>query len=286
MGTFTRESRYPGYTPHPGLCVDHLDGSQPYCLRFVDVAPSGPHRSWNSIRSPTTSLRCRRSWYTDVPRTHGCFLAYVSPGWFSFTVPFAFSGGESGSLRKTSDTAVAVPGHHRETAIEARSLSKSYKLYRSKGEKVADALGLGQLAFWREPPPQFLALDNVNLQIRKGEKVGVIGRNGAGKSTLLKLISGVLHPSQGDLDVVGSVQVLMYVGLGFHPEFTGRENIRASLLYNGLTPEARKAAEADIIRFAELQDFLDQPLRTYSLGMRSRLQFACATLIATGHSGH
>lgn len=164
-------------------------------------------------------------------------------------------------------------------AIEARSVSKIFKLYRNKVERVADALGFGTMAYGRSPPPQFPAVTDISFTIGRGEKVGIIGRNGAGKSTLLKLISGLLLPTGGSIDVAGTVQVLMYVGLGFHPEFTGRENIRASILYNGLTPEARRKAEADIIEFSELNEFLDQPLRTYSLGMRSRLQFACATAV-------
>ena len=164
-------------------------------------------------------------------------------------------------------------------AIDAREVSKSFKLYRNKTERIADALGLGAFAFGLTPPPDFRALTDVSFSIERGEKVGLIGRNGAGKSTLLKLIAGVLRPTSGALQVSGTVQALMYVGLGFHPEFTGRENIKASILYNGLTPQDRLRAEEDIIEFAELGEFLDQPLRTYSLGMRSRLQFGCATAL-------
>lgn len=171
------------------------------------------------------------------------------------------------------------PARASQPAIEARSASKVFKLYRNKLERVADALGFGVMVFGRSPPPQFSAVTDLSFTIARGEKVGIIGRNGAGKSTLLKLISGLLLPSSGAIDVSGTVQVLMYVGLGFHPEFTGLENIRASILYNGLTPEGRRKAEADIIEFAELNEFLEQPLRTYSLGMRSRLQFACATAV-------
>jgi lipopolysaccharide transport system ATP-binding protein len=181
-------------------------------------------------------------------------------------------------LRKAFDIAPAVADTG--NAIEADAVSKAYRLYRNQREKIADALGLGWLAFAGHPLPNtFTALDNVTFNIRRGERVAIVGRNGAGKSTLLKLISGVLQPTSGTLRVNGSVQVLMYVGLGFHPEFTGLDNIRASLLYNGLSADERRSAEADIIAFAELGEFLYQPLRTYSLGMRSRLQFACATAV-------
>jgi lipopolysaccharide transport system ATP-binding protein len=189
-----------------------------------------------------------------------------------------FSVGVRASLQRTSDTA-RLPDVL-SNAIEARSLRKSYRLYRNQREKIADALGIGWLASAGQPPPRnFVALDDVTFNVGRGERIGIVGRNGAGKSTLLKLISGLLQPTSGSLVVIGSVQVLMYVGLGFHPEFTGLENIRASLLYNGLTPEARKEAEEEVIAFAELNEFLYQPLRTYSLGMRSRLQFACATAV-------
>ena len=182
-------------------------------------------------------------------------------------------------MQKTSDGAIAIGSAAGAPAIQARSLHKSYKLYRSQKEKIADTLGLSWLTFSSQPPPTFTALNDVSFSIARGEKVGVIGRNGAGKSTLLKLISGLLQPTSGSLEVNGAVQMLMYVGLGFHPEFTGIENIRASILYNGLAPSDREQVEAEIIEFAELHEFLDQPLRTYSLGMRSRLQFACATAV-------
>ena len=171
------------------------------------------------------------------------------------------------------------PGEANATAIEAHHLCKSYKLFRSRKERILDALGL----HWAMPgigePPQFVALSDINIRVAAGERVGVIGRNGAGKSTLLKIISGIIAPTSGSLEISGSVQALMQIGLGFHPDFTGRENIRASILYNGLPPDMRRQAETEITDFVELGAFLDQPLRTYSMGMRSRLQFACATAI-------
>lgn len=165
-------------------------------------------------------------------------------------------------------------------AVEARGLSKLYKLYPSVRHQLFDLFGLYRLAAMRRPDfPEFSALDGIDLSISPGDRIGVIGRNGAGKTTLLKLISGALEPTAGTIEVRGEIQALMQVGIGFHPEFNGLENIRASLLFSDLNPERRKAAEEDIIEFCELGDFLTQPLKTYSLGMQSRLQFACATAI-------
>jgi lipopolysaccharide transport system ATP-binding protein len=165
-------------------------------------------------------------------------------------------------------------------AIVAEQLGKSYRLYDSAADHAIDVLGLRRLFFWRRIAPRsFRALEGVDLRVRRGERIGIVGRNGAGKSTLLKLLAGVSEPTEGRLWVDGEVQALLHAGIGFHAEFTGIENIRASLLYAGLEPDAQAAAEADIIDFCELGEFIDQPLKTYSLGMRSRLQFACATAI-------
>ena len=123
------------------------------------------------------------------------------------------------------------------------------------------------------------ALQDISLEIKRGERVGFIGRNGAGKSTLLKLLLSNFKPSAGEIIVRGTVQPLMDAGMGFHPEFTGRENIRAVLPYNGLTKKEMEYATDEIIDFVELGEYIDQPIRTYSLGMLSRLGFATATSI-------
>ena len=141
-------------------------------------------------------------------------------------------------------------------------------------------LGLHRLRFRKKPEyPKHTALRSIDLTIHEGEKIGIIGRNGSGKTTLLKLISRNTTPTGGVLNVQGNVQALMQVGLGFHPEFTGRANINAALIYQNYSPAERKAVEDDIIDFCELGDFIDQPLKTYSLGMQARIQFACATAI-------
>ena len=179
-----------------------------------------------------------------------------------------------------SDESVDTTTPGARTAVEARGVSKRYMLYPSARHQVMDLLGVYRaIPRWQPDFPEYSALEDVSLSVSPGERIGIIGRNGAGKTTLLKLISGTLDPTSGTIKVNGDVQALMQVGVGFHPEFTGLENIRASLLYSGLSGDERKAAEADVIEFCELGDFLGQPLKTYSLGMQSRLQFACATSI-------
>lgn len=165
-------------------------------------------------------------------------------------------------------------------AIRLDNLGKMYRLYPRPVDKILDAFGLLRWCFWRRRAQQtFWALRGLNLRIRKGERVGIIGRNGAGKSTLLKLIAGNIAPTEGQVSVDGRVQALLELGTGFHPEFTGLQNIRASLDYQGLAAEVKRVYERDIIEFAELEDFIEQPIKTYSAGMYARLAFATATVI-------
>ncbi len=167
-----------------------------------------------------------------------------------------------------------------EPAISLRRLGKMYKLYRSPGEKVLDVFGLSRLFFWRRNQArQFWALRELDLEVQPGERIGLIGRNGAGKSTLLKLICGLAQPTEGTAQVHGKVQALMELGTGFHPEFTGRQNLRASLAYQGLRPAEIARAEEEILDFAELDDFIDQPVKSYSAGMYARLAFATSTAL-------
>jgi len=165
-------------------------------------------------------------------------------------------------------------------AIALDRVTKSYRIYGSPALHMADALGVGWLPYVkRRLPPEFVALDDVSLRIERGEKVGIVGRNGAGKTTLLKLVSGVVQPTGGDLAVDGSVQALLQVGIGFHPEMSGLQNVHGALIYNGLVGADLQQAIDDIIDFAELGEHLDHPLKTYSEGMKARLQFATATAI-------
>jgi lipopolysaccharide transport system ATP-binding protein len=165
-------------------------------------------------------------------------------------------------------------------AIRLDGVGKMYKLFSSRSDNLLDALGLGRALPWhRVAYKELWALRGVGLQLGRGERMGIIGRNGAGKSTLLKLITGNLAPTEGTVDVNGQVQALLEAGAGFHPDFTGYENIRAALLYQGLRESEIAEAEADIAEFTELGDFLSQPFKTYSTGMQARLAFATATVL-------
>jgi lipopolysaccharide transport system ATP-binding protein len=163
-------------------------------------------------------------------------------------------------------------------AVLLAGVTKAYRLYHSRVAKIFDAVGVPGLAR-RRGYEEFEALKDVDLRVERGERLGIVGRNGAGKTTLLKIIAGVSYATRGTVDVRGRVQALMSVGLGFHPEFSGLENIRASLAYNGLDGREVERATEDVIEFAELGDFLPQPLKTYSLGMQARLMFATATAV-------
>jgi ABC-type polysaccharide/polyol phosphate transport system ATPase subunit len=125
-----------------------------------------------------------------------------------------------------------------------------------------------------------VALSGVDLQIRRGEKVAIIGRNGAGKSTLLKLVTGVLQPTAGSIEVNGSIKALLEIGAGFHPELTGRQNVLGYLGHLGVTDAAAERALGEIVEFAEVEEYLGQPMKTYSAGMAMRLMFSAATQIA------
>ena len=165
-------------------------------------------------------------------------------------------------------------------AVTLNDVSKIYRMYSNPTDRALDVLGLSRFTFWRNIEYQnFPALDAISLTVAHGERIGLVGANGAGKTTLLKLLTGNFAGTSGTVEVDGRVQALMQVGLGFHPEFTGYENVCSSLLYNGLEPDQLEDAAAEVIDFVELGDFIHQPVKTYSLGMRARLQFATATAI-------
>lgn len=167
-----------------------------------------------------------------------------------------------------------------EVALQLKHVGKQYRLFQSPSEKALDMLGLRWMRFWKPIKyTEFWALRDVDLTLHRGEKLGVVGSNGAGKSTMLKIVAGTIQPTAGDVAVHGKIQALMDLGTGFHPEFTGRENVRVSLAYLGWSPEEIAEREEGIIEFTELDEFIDQPVKSYSAGMHARLAFTVATSI-------
>jgi len=155
-----------------------------------------------------------------------------------------------------------------EPIIVLKNVSKTYTLYKSEGERFR--------ALFKKPKNAIThkALDNISLEIRKGEAVGIMGDNGGGKSTLLKHITGVTFPDEGEIKVDGMVAALLELTAGFVLEMTGRENIRLKGYILGLTDSEIDKIEKNVISFAELGVYIDQPVRTYSSGMKMRLGFA------------
>ena len=164
-----------------------------------------------------------------------------------------------------------------EHAIRLDAVGKMYKIFASRTANLKDALGLPSVRKSRYS--EFWAVRDVDLALAPGQRLGIIGRNGAGKSTILKLITQNVAPTEGTVSVHGQVQALLDTGGGLHPEFTGEENIEASLTFLGLGPGAIRAAKDDIADFTELGRFLSQPFKTYSTGMQARLAFGIATTI-------
>lgn len=161
-------------------------------------------------------------------------------------------------------------------AISLSNISKMYKMFFNKRHRICDALGI---RVSKKKYQQFWALRDINLEIKRGSKVGLIGYNGAGKSTLLKIIAGQIKPSSGNVIINGTIQALMELGTGFHPEFSGKENIYSALAYQGVSPKVAEEKYKDIVKFSELSDFIKNPVKTYSAGMYARLAFSVATSI-------
>lgn len=156
--------------------------------------------------------------------------------------------------------------------ISARNLTKAYRLFGHPGDRVKQFLSLGMKRYHRE----FTALRDVSFDVRRGEMLGIVGRNGSGKSTLLQLVCGILKPTAGSISVNGRVSALLELGAGFNPEFTGRENAYFQGALMGLSAAQMDERYDDIAAFADIGDFIDQPVRTYSSGMFLRLAFAVA----------
>lgn len=159
-----------------------------------------------------------------------------------------------------------------QNAIEVRNMSKQFKVDYDKANTLKD-----KMLFWKKSHVEVhQVLKNINMNVRKGETVALIGTNGSGKSTLLKLMTKIIFPNKGTIETNGKLTSLLELGAGFHPDFTGRENIYFNASIFGLTRKEIDARIQDIIDFSELGEFIDHPVRTYSSGMYMRLAFSVA----------
>src|SRR5262245_18708888 len=214
----------------------------------------------SSIPSPTSSSPTSRWSSSGACRMPGPVWCWWGCRW---------------SCSRSGDTSSAGPSACSSTmseriAIRLSGVGKMYKVFPSRLDNLLDALGVERFLTWRgNASREFWALRDIDIELKAGSRLGIIGRNGAGKSTLLKLITGNIAPTEGQVAVNGQVQALLEAGAGFHPEFTGYENIRAALTYQGLHPTAIEAAVQEIEEFTELGQFLAQPFKTYSTGMQA-----------------
>jgi len=171
--------------------------------------------------------------------------------------------------------------------IRVQDISKCYKIYSTPGDRLKQFVlpkliqapvlrkffttpHFSPLTFYKE----FWALTDVSIEIKRGETVGIVGRNGSGKSTLLQIICGMLNPTCGSIQTNGRIAALLELGSGFNPEFTGRENVYMNAAVLGLTQEEINLRYDDIVAFADIGEFMEQPIKTYSSGMSLRLAFA------------
>ena len=159
-----------------------------------------------------------------------------------------------------------------DVAIQVENLAKCYHIYDQPRDRLLQMFSWGRRQYYRE----FWALKDVTFNVDRGETVGIIGRNGSGKSTLLQMICGTLNPTNGKIQANGRVAALLELGAGFNPEFTGRENVYMNAAIMGLLPSDIDACFGDIAAFADIGEFIEQPVKTYSSGMYVRLAFAVA----------
>src|SRR5919206_1023442 len=157
-------------------------------------------------------------------------------------------------------------------AISLRGIGKKYRIVPNRASRLSEILTFGRA----KKSHEFWALQDINLDVEAGTTLGIVGRNGAGKSTLLSIISGVLQPTTGEVEVEGRISAIFGIGTGFNPLFTGRENAMLSGLILGIEYEEMLERFPAIEAFADLGEFMDQPVKTYSSGMRGRLGFAVA----------
>ncbi len=165
----------------------------------------------------------------------------------------------------------AQTGH----AVEVRDVWKSFDLVATRQRHLKQSL-VDLLAGRREPRPRHAVLRGVDLSVARGETLGVVGRNGSGKSTLLRLLAGIYSPDRGSIETRGRVATLLELGAGFHMDLTGRENVEIEGIVLGLSRAEIHRRAAAVVEFADLGEYIDQPVRTYSTGMYMRLAFSVA----------
>ena len=160
----------------------------------------------------------------------------------------------------------------RDIVIQVNDLSKIYKLYNKPIDRLKESLGIAKKKNYTE----HYALNHVSFQVERGEAVGIIGTNGSGKSTILKIITGVLNQTSGEVKVNGRISALLELGAGFNPEYSGLENVYLNGTMIGFSKQEIDEKLQEILDFADIGDFIHQPVKTYSSGMFVRLAFAVA----------
>lgn len=171
-----------------------------------------------------------------------------------------------------SDTFVKINDKKVEESVVVSDVSKTFKMYYDKPQTLKEKI----LRLNSDKYDLYYALKKVDLTINRGEVVGIVGKNGCGKSTLLKMIAGILTPDTGNIQVNGRLSCLIELGAGFHPDFTGRENIYTNASIFGMSRNVIDKTIEEIIEFSELGEFIDNPVRTYSSGMYLKLAFSVA----------
>lgn len=165
------------------------------------------------------------------------------------------------------------------SSITVSNLSIKFRIYHDRSPSIKDYISSFFKAHQKSGYSDFFAVKNVSFEIKQGERVGIVGHNGAGKSSLLKALCQVYEPSLGNVVVDGRIAPLLEIGAGFHPEFSGRENIYLNGAILGYTKTQLQQLEPEIIAFSELEEFIDTPVKYYSTGMYLRLAFSLATAV-------